>query len=278
MMIDKNTRIILIMHMPFLKRLSLFLILFSGTFLAGCSDDKASSAVESDKVVELVMGTSADMPPFEFYEASQIVGYDIDIAKAIAKEIGVKLQIRDMDFSALIPSLQSGRVQFVMASMTPTPEREKSISFSEPYLTLPLAAVTLEQDMITTQKGLSNKRVGVQLGSTHEQFARDVASRDDTVKVRSLNKLAELIQELISGRLDVLIMETKTAKSFQQVNPDLKVAALEDNTVSFAIAFPKDSKWIEKVNKALENLQVSGRLNAIRAAWFSDYKNTLSGL
>jgi len=266
------------MYVSFLKRFSLLSLLFAGTFLAGCSDDKTSSASENGKMVELVMGTSADMPPFEFYEASEIVGYDIDIAKAIAKEMGVKLQIRDMDFSALIPSLQSGRVGFVMASMTPTPEREKSISFSEPYLTLPLAAVTLEQDAVTTQKGLSNKRVGVQLGSTHEQFARDVASRDDTVKVRSLNKLAELVQELISGRLDVLIMETKTAKSFQKVNPDLKVAALEDNTVSFAIAFPKDSEWIEKMNKAIEKLQLSGRLDKIRADWLSDYKNKLSGL
>lgn len=266
------------MHAPFLKRLSFFFLLLGGVFLVGCSDDKTSSVEEGEKVLELVMGTSADMPPFEFYEASEIVGYDIDIAKAIAEELGVKLLVRDMDFSALIPSLQSGRVGFVMASMTPTPEREKSISFSEPYLTLPLAAVTLEQDAITTQKGLSKKRVGVQLGSTHEQFARDVASRDDTVKVRSLNKLAEMVQELISGRLDVLIMETKTAKSFQKVNPDLKVAALEDNTVSFAIAFPKESEWIEKVNKAIENLQLSGRLDEIRARWFSDYKNKLSGL
>lgn len=266
------------MHTPFLRRLFLLCPLFVGTFLSGCSDDQTSSAKNGGKVLEIVMGTSADMPPFEFYEASEIVGYDVDIAKAIAEEIGMKLLIRDMDFSALIPSLQSGRVEFVMASMTPTPERKKSISFSEPYLTLPLAAVTLEQDAITTQKGLNKKRVGVQLGSTHEQFARDVASRDDTVKVRSLNKLSELVQELISGRLDVLIMETKTAKSFQQVNPDLKVGTLEDNTVSFAIALPKDSKLIEKVNKAIEKLQLSGRLDEIKALWFSDYKNKLSGL
>tara|TARA_R110002095_G_scaffold204542_2_gene187336 strand:- start:911 stop:1711 length:801 start_codon:yes stop_codon:yes gene_type:complete len=266
------------MHVSFLKKFTFFLCLVGGFFLMGCSDEQTSSVDKEGKIIEIVMGTSADMPPFEFYEASEIVGYDIDIAKAIAKEMGFKLQVRDMDFSALIPALQSGRVDFVMASMTPTPEREKSIDFSEPYLTLPLAAMTLEQDAVTTQKGLSKKRVGVQLGSTHEQFARDVASRDKTVKVRSLNKLSELVQELISGRLDVLIMETKTAKAFQQVNPNLKVAALEDNTVSFALAFPKDSKWREKFNVAIEKLQISGRLDEIRAAWFSDYKNKLKGL
>lgn len=112
----------------------------------------------------------------------------------------------------------------------------------------------------------------MQLGSTHEQFARDVASRDKTVKVRSLNKLTELVQELISGRLDVLIMETKTAKAFQNITPSLKVGALDDNTVSFAIAFPKESKWRDKFNTAIESLQRSGQLDRIKARWFSDYK------
>lgn len=260
------------MNMFFLKKMSLFTFLLSGLLLMGCSDDQNSSAGENQ---EIIMGTSADMPPFEFYKASKIVGYDIDIAKAIAKEMGLNLQIRNMDFGALIPSLTSGRVDFVIASMTPTPEREKSIDFSEPYLELPLAAVTLEQDVVTTQQGLAKKRVGVQLGSTHEQFARDIASRDKTVKVRSLNKLTELVQELISGRLDVLIMETKTARAFQSVNPNLKVGTLEDNTVSFAIAFPKDSELRDKVNKTIEKLQRSGQLDKIKVVWFSDHKNKL---
>lgn len=260
------------MHTVFLRNLFFFFCLSTGLGLMGCSDENGSSSSTAGEMPKIIMGTSADMPPFEFYKASEIVGYDIDIAKAIAQELGLKLQIRNMDFGALIPSLGSGRVNFVIASMTPTPERKKSIDFSEPYLELPLAAVTLGQDVVTTQQGLSGKKVGVQLGSTHEQFARDVASRDKTVKVRSLNKLTELVQELISGRLDVLIMETKTAKAFQNITPSLKVGALDDNTVSFAIAFPKESKWRDKFNTAIESLQRSGQLDRIKARWFSDYK------
>ena len=260
--------------MNFLKSLSILLLPLV-FFLTGCSDDQSSA--DNGKLPQIIMGTSADMPPFEFYKAAQIVGYDIDIAKAIATEMGLDLQVRDMDFSALIPALQSGRADFVMASMTPTPEREKAIDFSEAYLTLPLAAVTLTHAAVHSEKGLSGKKIGVQLGSTHEQFARDVASRDKTIKIHSLNKLAELIQELISGRIDVVIMETKTAKSFQKVNKDLKVSELEDNTVSFAMAFPKGSEWREKFNAALKKLHESGRLDEIRANWFSDYKNKLKG-
>ncbi len=247
------------------------LLLPLGLMLGGCSDDQSS--VDNGKMPQIIMGTSADMPPFEFYEASKIVGYDIEIAQAVAAEIGLDLQVRDMDFSALVPALQSGRVDFVMASMTPTPEREAVVNFSEAYLTLPLAAVTLTHAAVHSESGLSGKKVGVQLGSTHEQFARDVASRDKTVKIHSLNKLAELIQELISGRIDVVIMETKTAKSFQQINPDLKVSEIENNSVAFAMAFPKDSPWREKFNIALKKLHESGRLDEIRANWFSDYKN-----
>ena len=258
--------------MKFAKLIPLFLLPL-GVFVTSCSDDHSST--DADKKPQIIMGTSADMPPFEFYEASQIIGYDIDVARAIATEIGMTLQVRDMDFSALVPALQSGRVNFVMASMTPTPDRLKAIDFSEPYLILPLAAVTLTHAAVNSEKGLGGKKIGVQLGSTHEQFAREVASRDKTVKVHSLNKLAELIQELISGRIDVVIMETKTAKSFQNVNKDLRVSELEDNTVSFAIAFPKESTWREKFNSALKTLHMSGRLDEIRAKWFSDYKDKL---
>ncbi|NRA90313.1 MAG: transporter substrate-binding domain-containing protein, partial [Simkaniaceae bacterium] len=103
------------------KWLSFFLLPL-GLVLMGCSEDKG--ATSDEKLPQIVMGTSADMPPFEFYKASKIVGYDIDIARAIAEELELDLQVRDMDFSALIPSLQSKRVEFAMASMTPTPERE----------------------------------------------------------------------------------------------------------------------------------------------------------
>ncbi len=243
------------------------LAIFAAVFMSSGCDDSANN---DEQNIQIVMGTSADMPPFEFYKGSDIVGYDIDVAKAIAVEIGIKLAVRDMDFSALVPALQSGRVDMVLASMTPTPERRQVIDFSKPYLTLPLVVITRDDVSIKSVADLASKKIGVQLGSTHEQFAKDLASKDKSISVHSLNKLAELIQELKIGRVDAVVMETKTAKSFQKMNENLQLVPLDERTVSFAVAFPKDSKWQEKVNASIEKLHIAGRFEEIRQKWFSN--------
>lgn len=86
---------------------------------------------------KLVMVTSADYPPYEFRDTAtgknEIIGFDVDIAKRITQELGYDLEIRDSDFNGLIPALQAGRADFVMAGMTPTPERKKNVDFSDIY-------------------------------------------------------------------------------------------------------------------------------------------------
>jgi ABC-type amino acid transport/signal transduction systems, periplasmic component/domain len=251
------------------------LAFFLPLVLISCGDKDEGDATA--KALTLVMGTSADMPPFEFYKTGEgqthISGFDIDVARAIAQELNHELKIKDMDFSGLIPALQAGRVDFVMASMTPTPERLRNVAFSEPYLVLPVAAVSLNPQDINSQNDFRGKKIGVQLGSTHEQFARSLAEKDRSIKIVSMNKLGELIQELVLSRIDVVIMETKTAKAFQKKNADLRVNAIEDHIVQFAIAFPKNSPWIEKVNEVIKKLHARGSLEEIKSVWFSDARN-----
>ena len=83
------------------------------------------------------MATSADYPPYEFVDSSsgsqEIVGFDVDIAKYITEKLGAELKIDNVDFNGLIPALQSKRADFVMAGMTPTPERKQNVDFSEIY-------------------------------------------------------------------------------------------------------------------------------------------------
>lgn len=240
------------------------------TFIAGCdssSDDNKDKTLSTQK---LVMGTSADMPPFESYDGSKVVGFDIDIAKAIAKDLKMTLEIKDMDFSALVPSLQSKRIDVALASMTPSKERLEVIDFSEPYLSLPLAAVTLGDAEINTLSDLSGKTIGVQLGSTHEHFIKERAEDDATIKVHSLNKLGELIQELINGRVDLVLMETKTATAFKTLNQKLRIHEIEGQKVAFAVALPKNSDLTVAINASLEKLREAGTLEELRRKWFSN--------
>ncbi len=237
--------------------------------LQGCKQDKNSS--DKGDQASLVLGTSADMPPFEFFQTGQgqatIVGFDMDVAQALGKMIGVDIKVKDMDFSTLIPALQAGRVDLVMASMTPTPEREKSVTFTKPYLTIHVAAISLGKTF-KKAKDLEGHRIGVQLGTTHEEVLKEMVKAGKQVTPVSLNKLGELIQELIAGRIQVVLMETTSAKAFAASNPQLIVSELKDLEVTFAIAFPKQSLWVEKFNKAIDHLQKSKQIEALKETWF----------
>ena len=253
--------------------LPLFTAGMMALFVSGCGDDAQSPP--SGKQGVLTMGTSADMPPFEFYKTgdrdTQIVGFDVEVARAIAENLGLELKIKDQDFSTLIPALQAGRVDFVMAAMTPTKDRLKSVDFSDSYLSLPVAAIANNQQKFSTSKELKNKRIGVQLGSTHEQVARDLKKSYDTVTVVSLNKLGELIQELLAGRIDVVLMETTSALSFQEAHKQLVVSKLQDQNIQMAIAFAKGSPWKEKFNATIHHLRKNKTLEALQKKWLKEH-------
>ena len=122
------------------------------------------------------MVTSADYPPYEFRDTAtgknEIIGFDIDIAKYITKELGFELEISDTDFNGIIPALQSRRADFAMAGMTPTEERQKNVDFSDIYYEAKNTIVALKGSKLNSPEDLAGKNVGVQLGSTQEKAAK----------------------------------------------------------------------------------------------------------
>lgn len=219
------------------------------------------------------MVTSGDNPPFEFHDTSrgknELMGADIDLAHALAYELGVKLEIKDADFNSIVPALQAHRADFAMALMTPSEERKRNISFSDIYYIARIAVVTLKGTTINSENGLEGKKIGVQLGSTNEQAAKQLASKIQNLQIISLNKLGELIQEVRVGRIDGLLVEEIPAKAYIEANKDLDYGVLQEHQSSFAIAFPKDSPWVEKFNVALKNLKAKGKLEEIMHKWLT---------
>jgi His/Glu/Gln/Arg/opine family amino acid ABC transporter permease subunit len=223
---------------------------------------------------ELVMITSPDYPPYEFYDTAggerKIVGFDVDIANTIARELGFKLKIQESDFNGLIPALQAGRADFVMAGMTPTPERKKNVDFSIIYYDAKDTIVAPKGSNLKQPKDLKNKQVGVQLGTIQEQNAQAIAKKVPGMQVKQLNKVPDIIQEIRSKRLDAAIVEDTVAEGFIQSNPDLEYTAIVSEEQSgSAIAFPKGSKLTEPFNKVLYKMKGSNELEALAKKWFS---------
>ncbi|MCM3566689.1 transporter substrate-binding domain-containing protein [Neobacillus mesonae] len=254
------------------KVLILLLTMVMAVGLAACgTSDKENKAGSSDKKV-LVMGTSADYAPFEYVEtekSDEIIGFDVDLGKAIASKLGYKVEVKDMDFNGLVQALKSGQADFVMAGMTPTPKRKKNVDFSDIYYTAKHMIVSKKESNIKSLEDLKGKTVGVQLGSIQEEKAKEIAKQVD-IKIEDRNRIPDLIQEMKSGRFDAAIIEDTVAKGYINKEKDLTDFTISDKPedAGSAIAFPKNSELTKKFNEELKKMKENGELDKLVVKWF----------
>ncbi|HSJ36832.1 MAG TPA: transporter substrate-binding domain-containing protein [Planococcus sp. (in: firmicutes)] len=256
-----------------MKKKSLFIALLASAalFLGACSDDSAAGS-EEKKILE--MGTSAEFAPFESRNPQgEIVGFDIDLANYIADELGYELQIKDMKFDGLIGALQNNRVDIVIAGMSATDSRRENVDFSTEYNHSGEMFVTAEGSDIKTLEDLEGLTVGVQLGTIQEEGAKKILEEEDiNFELKALDDSGALVQEILSGRIDVAYMDKEVALGYL-AQQDLE--AFDDPTTSspgMAVAFPKGSDLVDEVNAALAKAEESGFLKELQNKWLSEEK------
>ncbi|MEJ8554365.1 ABC transporter substrate-binding protein [Tepidibacter sp. Z1-5] len=242
------------------KMIVVVMVLCLGMVFSGCGKSEVSQYEKIKESGKIVLGTSADYPPYEFHKEvdgkDQIVGFDIEIAKAIAEDMGVELEIKDMDFGGLLAALNTGTVDFVVAGMTPTDERKEKVDFSEIYYNATQAVVvkTENKDKIKSMDDLKGKTIGVQMASVQEEIAKDQVK---DAQIKSLSKVPDLMMELKNDKVDALIVELPVAKAYIDKNTDLSLSGItvKDETGGSAIAIKKGSQELtDQINKTLDKL------------------------
>ncbi|MGM0396874.1 MAG: transporter substrate-binding domain-containing protein [Bacillota bacterium] len=198
--------------------------------LAGCSTGttEATSKVAQIKADgKLVLGTAADYPPYEFHKEidgqDQIVGFDIEIAKAIAEELGVELEIVDMKFEGLLPALVTDDIDFIIAGMVAKEERKESVDFSIPYYKAQQRMIVKAEDAETlkTPDDFEGLKIGAQKSSIQEAIALDKFASAEYV---GLSKITDLVLELKNDKIDGVILVEPVAKAYVSQNDDLFLA------------------------------------------------------
>ncbi len=212
---------------------------------------------------KIVLGTSADYPPFEFHAMidgkDTIVGFDIEIAKYIAEDLGVELEIKDMEFDKLLGGLSTGMLDMVIAGMNPDPDREAN--FTDIYYEANLSVLITKDDEsnITKVEDLEGKSIGVQIGTTQESIAQKSIKDAD---VKSLSTNPDIVMNLKTKKIDCAIMETPVAESFAKVNDDLMVVdnlIIDNESGGVAIAVKKgNDELTEKLNEILAEIKSKG--------------------
>ena len=212
----------------------------------------------------LVMATNAEFPPYEYYEDGDIVGIDVEIAKAIAAKLGMELQIEDMAFDAIIPAVTSGKADFGAAGMTVTEERQRSVEFTDTYANSNQVAIVKEDSDITGSDALAGKIIGVQLGTTGDALATEI--KDATVE--RYNKGLEAVQSLTQGKIDAVVIDQATAEAFVKKTEGIKILEEKMSEEEYAIAIKKGyMELVEKMNEAIKELKEEGKIDEIVAKY-----------
>ena len=199
--------------------------------------------------------------PYEYYENDEIVGIDVEIATAIAEELGMKLEVEDMAFESVIPAVSSGKADIGVAGMTVDPDRLESVNFSDTYADASQVIIVKEDSAIAGPADLEGKSIGVQLGTTGDTYSSENVK---DAKVEQYSKGFEAVQALTQGKIDAVVIDSHTAKEFVKEAEGLKILDEPLTEEEYAIAIAKDNKELmEKINDALAKLEESGKLNEI---------------
>lgn len=219
---------------------------------------------------KVIMSTNAQFQPFEYHSGNKIVGIDVDIANKIAAKLGKQLDIRDVDFNSLPNEITSGKCDFVAAGMSITDDRKVNMDFSDPYFDATQSIIVLKGSSIKNRAGLNGKTVGVQQGTTGDDYCTDEKHTADVhVKtVKRYNKGSDAISDLISGRIDAVVIDDFPAQKFVQNNSE-KIYKLSDalTVEHYAIAVKKGNKdLLNTINGVLKDMKSSGELDKLVAA------------
>ena len=181
-----------------------------------------------DKENTIIYGTSADYAPYEFHilqdGKDMIVGYDVSLAKFIAQEAKMEMEIKDIGFDFLIQELKNGTIDMVIAAMEEDEERAKEADFSDPYYLDEPPMILVRKDDTANFKTIadfSGKTVGAQAATTKEDL---VTGEMEGAKLLSLTTVPDLVSNLLFGKCDALVLDAAVARQYAEANSDLVIS------------------------------------------------------
>ncbi len=246
--------------------IAIMMIFVAMGLLAGCGSEK-----KAERVVRF--GTEPTFAPFEFQQegSKEFAGFDMDLARAIGKKMGVKVEIVNMGFDGLIPALNAGNIDVAIAGMSITAERAKTVEFSVPYYKSGLAVMVKKEN--TTIKGiedLKGKKIAAQIGTTGAMEAHKIPN----ATVVEFNNNVEASLELKSGGAEAVINDLPVVAYFLGQGKGSEFAKIVGKTVTaedYGMAVKKgNTKLVGEINDALAAMKKDGEYDKIYKKWFGD--------
>ena len=229
------------------------------------AEEAPAAELETVQKGKLVMVTNAEFPPYEFHDQNAIVGIDVEIAGAIAEQLGLELEIEDIAFDSIIPEIVSGKADIGAAGMTVTEDRKQNVDFSDTYAHATQVIIVKEDSEIKGVADLEGKIMGVQQGTTGDIY---VSGDYGDAAVERYAKGMEAVQALAQGKVDAVVIDGEPAKQYIKEVEGLKIIDESYTDEDYAIAIKKgNTAMVEAVNAALAELKSEGKLDEIVAKY-----------
>lgn len=217
----------------------------------------------------LNVGSYPNNPPFEFKaESGNFEGFEVDIVTEAAKRIGMTVDIQGLDFQPLFAATSSGRIDVAISSITITPERLGSQSFTQPYYDSDMGVAAKTDGAVKGLADLKGKIVGVLSGSTGDKWAKEKQAEQGFSEVKGYNTQQEVLLDLAAGRVDGVISDVPGMEYAFTKMKGLGVVERIKTGEQYGLMVTKDSPLLEKLNGALSEMKKDGALAAIHKKWF----------
>ena len=234
--------------------------------LAGCGA-KGKTLAEVKEAGKLTVATSPDFPPFESLEGDKVVGIEVDILNLIAKELGVELEIIQMDFDSVLLGVQSAKYDCGMSGITANEDRKQNMLFTTPYYNAAQVIVVKEGSAIAGKADLTGKKVSVQTGTT-----ADEGCKAEGLNVSAFAANADAKAALTTGKVDAWVVDNLTAAQMVEEGDGLVILdeKMTDEPYAFAFAFGSED-LVAEIDKALKTLIDNGTVESIFAQYGETY-------
>ena len=230
------------------KIFSICLVFILTLILSGCGKNKN----------EIIMVTEAGFAPYEYYENGEIVGVDVAIAKEIAKELGEKLVVKNVDFDSIVSELTSGKADFAAAGMSITEERKKQVDFTIEYVTSNQVVVVKKDSSLNDITQLDGKRIAVQLGTVGDSYVTENYKNSEINRQKKFLVAAESVK---NNKADCIVMDQIPAQQLVSQNPELKILDGILFKDSYGMAVKKgNTELLDTMNTVLQRLIDEGKI------------------
>jgi len=241
---------------------------------AGCGDDDGGGGggggAGLDTITEGELRVGSDIPyaPFEFGRAPDYEGFDVDIVNDIAKRLDLEVRFVKTPFDPIFRNLAQGRFDMVASATTITPERQQTVSFSDPYFPADQSLMVKRGSDVRTVDDLAGKTIGAQLGTTGAEYARN---ETDAENVRTYDLIDDAFNALQSGQIEAVINDFPVSKYAERSKQDLVVVQTIQTDENYGLAFAKESTELQRrVNEALQEMKDDDTYTEIYRKWFEE--------